>query len=583
MDLFPDLPEDIAGLGDDEINALFAEYQATADRILNDEVEGLTSLADRVAAMERGAELIDLLRVDRARRVTEAEALQTQLEEAAARAILEGEAAEPEPETTAEPTEPTEPTADADPETPAEPEATTEPVAAEPVAEPVATITPEAPVAEPEPIAAAATPARRLPRRRQRMAEPQREQGVASIVAAAGVDGYGAGDSIPTMRRLAEALQSKHDRVMRSGMGEGSVDYPVATILANYPAERDLRGREKREDVMELVAAVTSPEALTASGGLCAPVEPYYGLANVSSAERPVRAALASFQANRGGVNVAAVPTLADVDDAVGIMTEADDATGGTTATKTCQVVDCPQFTPVNVDAVYHCVQFGNMTSRAWPEQVQQFTELVLAAHARTAETNLLDSIAAGSTQVTDVLSVAGVSGYTQVVGSFAKIAAGMRSRHRMSLGASIRVIAPAWLRELIISDLARSAFTARENAEALLNMELSALGINVTWTRDGESGKSQVFGAQAGGAITDFPATAYYYAFPEGSWLYLDAGTLELGIVRDSTLNSTNDYQIFGETFEQAAFIGVESIEVALQVCDTGAFASTVTIPCSD
>lgn len=575
-ELFPDLPEDITSLGDDEINALFAEYQATADRILNDDVEGLTSLADRVAAMERGAELIDLMRVDRARRVTEAEALQAQLEEAAARAIPADEAPEAEPET---PAEPAEPVADAEPETTVEPEAPAEPVADAP-GEPVADITPAEPVTDPLPIAASVTP-RRLPRRRANQAKPLAAQGMASIVAAAGVDGYVAGDSIPSMRRLAEALQSKHDRVMRAGIGEGSVDYPVATILASYPPERDLRGREKREEIMELVAAVTSDEALTASGGLCAPVEPYYGLANVSSAERPVRAALASFQANRGGVNVAAVPTLADVTDAVGIMTEAEDASGGTEATKTCQVVTCPQFTPVLVDAVYHCVQFGNMTSRAWPEQVQQFTELVLAAHARAAETNLLDAIATGSTATTDALSVAGVSGYTQVVGSFAKVAAGMRSRHRMSLGASIRILAPAWLRDLVISDLARSAFTARENAEALLNMELSALGINVTWYRDGKTSGGQVFGTQSAGTLTDFPAEAFYYAFPEGSWLYLDAGTLELGIVRDSTLNSTNDYQIFGETFEQAAFIGVESIEVELDVCATGAFADTVTIPC--
>jgi len=29
------------------------------------------------------------------------------------------------------------------------------------------------------------------------------------------------------------------------------------------------------------------------------------------------------------------------------------------------------------------------------------------------------------------------------------------------------------------------------------------------------------------------------------------------LGLVRDSTLNSTNDFQIFGETFENVARIG--------------------------
>lgn len=32
---------------------------------------------------------------------------------------------------------------------------------------------------------------------------------------------------------------------------------------------------------------------------------------------------------------------------------------------------------------------------------------------------------------------------------------------------------------------------------------------------------------------------------------VYIDGGVLDLGIVRDSTLNSTNDYHVFGETFE--------------------------------
>lgn len=34
------------------------------------------------------------------------------------------------------------------------------------------------------------------------------------------------------------------------------------------------------------------------------------------------------------------------------------------------------------------------------------------------------------------------------------------------------------------------------------------------------------------------------------GTWIYLDGGVLDLGLVRDSQLNSGNDFQIFGETF---------------------------------
>jgi hypothetical protein len=39
----------------------------------------------------------------------------------------------------------------------------------------------------------------------------------------------------------------------------------------------------------------------------------------------------------------------------------------------------------------------------------------------------------------------------------------------------------------------------------------------------------------------------------PPGEWVLID-GRYEYGIIRDSILNATNDYQIFGETFQALA-----------------------------
>ena len=65
-----------------------------------------------------------------------------------------------------------------------------------------------------------------------------------------------------------------------------------------------------------------------------------------------------------------------------------------------------------------------------------------------------------------------------------------------------------------------------------------------------------------------------------EGTFLHLDAGVLELGVVRDSTLNSTNDYQVFGETFENVARIGPtqSALWFTSTVCPSGEFPSLVT-----
>ena len=59
---------------------------------------------------------------------------------------------------------------------------------------------------------------------------------------------------------------------------------------------------------------------------------------------------------------------------------------------------------------------------------------------------------------------------------------------------------------------------------------------------------------------------------------MYLDGGALDLGLVRDSTLNSQNDYQIFYEEFFGLAFIGLESFKVTSNVCPNGLTAGTGT-----
>ncbi len=62
-----------------------------------------------------------------------------------------------------------------------------------------------------------------------------------------------------------------------------------------------------------------------------------------------------------------------------------------------------------------------------------------------------------------------------------------------------------------------------------------------------------------------------HWFLFHEGAFVFLDGGMLDLGVVRDSTLNATNDFETFAETFEAAAFRGVESLWVASPICVNG------------
>jgi hypothetical protein len=85
------------------------------------------------------------------------------------------------------------------------------------------------------------------------------------------------------------------------------------------------------------------------------------------------------------------------------------------------------------------------------------------------------------------------------------------------------------------------------------------------------------VFGAQSGSAakLLEFPDTINWYLFAEGTFLFLDGGTLDLGIIRDSSLVGTNDYKMFIETFENVAKVGVESLAITSNISINGVAAA--------
>lgn len=406
----------------------------------------------------------------------------------------------------------------------------------------------------------------------------------AALVASVGVEGVAAGEELDRIG-LAKAIMAARRQYTSApaGFEEKAI---VASARWELPEERCLFGDDFMGNLAKIDAVVgeramginpeTGQPALIASGGLCAPVNNYYELMMISSAQRPVRDALVGFQATRGGIKAAATPTLlSGVTTAVGSKTVAQDGGGGTLANKTCQTIPCPSFTEVDIQMIYHCITVGNIISRTFPEQVAAFQDLVLAAHARLAEGLLLDALKAGSTQVTQ----AAVNGANStLLGGILQAVAGMRSRHRTDPNMRFRAIFPAWIKPLLVEDLVRQQFDRFSRDEAGVVALLRMMGVEPSFTLDSETGGGMVFGAQGAGALLVFPTTVKWFLYPEGTWLYLDGGTLDLGIVRDSTLNTTNDFTIFGEVFENAAKVGVESLEITTTLCPNGVVAIPAT-----
>jgi hypothetical protein len=563
-------------LSDDELVELDKALRKTFTTIRKDNDRS----ADAVEALAQIAEAVEGVKYLQDERAIKAAEVEAQIDALEARL-----SDEPEEEVVAEDDAPEAPAEDEDATPEGDESEADEPAEEEAAPEADTDEEPEAEVEKPREKVAAKikTPLERLASRRPKQAAPVKTQArMPQITAASDVPGVSAGAVLPDLHAVAEAMFERNRSLGDSTPISGAQRYPVATVRGDFPAERQLQGLSGR-GLQEAVDAVVSPEAITASGGLCAPVTPFYELAMISGAERPVRDSLPSFQADRGGIQFNRPPVLADIlvneagastaGRAITVHTEADDDAA---VTKTVQTVACGTLIEVDVSAIVSHLQFGNFIARSNPERIAAFTELALSQQARTAERRLLFRIGGLSTAV-NAAQVLGAA--ADITHAAAQAYAGYISRHRMSSGTVLRAIMPRWVISLVEADLAlRSDGNDRnyEAAEAWLVANLRRVGVEVTFALDGET-TAQDFGTQPIGGLLDFPNTMIWYLFHEGAFLHLDAGTLDLGVVRDSTLNAANNFQTFTETFEEVAYVGIGALRITSNVCAQGQLALPV------
>lgn len=505
-----------------------------------------------------------------------------------------------------------------------------------------------------------------------------------------------AGAPIDSSYDLAKSLHDKFRTVYQDSSFSGRI--PVAHVAYEYPESRKL-GSDAASNFNKL-EALTAPQALTAAGGLCAPLTPDYNVEVVGTSARPIRdQAMVGVQVERGGlmfrpplsgaaaVNGAGQWTLDD-DEAASVVND-------TGPIKQCFEVDCPGMTEEYIWAAYLCLEFSNITTRFDPETTAANLRQGDIAHSRLAENLLLSKMAAGS----KLLSGARVIGATRdILVNVDKSVSYLRSRHRIDEAMPLTWVAPFWVKHLVRADLARQMAAgdwkdALGVAENAIETWFSVRGVQPVWHMDGIAGTNEVqtvtiTGTPTGGTFTltysgqttapiaynataatvksalaalsnldaiditvtggPGPGTAYVVTFdgsdsegvnvaemtstgsfsggsspavsvatttggdgaitvngvtipsqtydnvaagaaipgfpgkidsllyPKGSWAFLNGGSLDLGLVRDSQLNARNRYRQFQETFEGAAFRGVESLRLVMEVEPTGQTSGT-------
>jgi len=386
-----------------------------------------------------------------------------------------------------------------------------------------------------------------------------------AITAGADIPGYTAGSPLDNMNVVAEAMAKRLHGLRRVNGGDGE-QHIVDSVTTSFPEDRTLT--QDAESNWAKINAVTSPEALVASGGHAAPFETKYDIFGLGTTARPVRDALPRFQADRGGIRFVTPPVLSSYGNAVGVWTNAVDTSPGTDV-KTSLTVSAAAEQTVATDAVTLQLQFGNLMTRAYPELIARHNELGLIQHAREAEQNLLSKISSASSAVTTTSLIGFGRDFLVQLG---RASAAYRSRHRLEADAPLRAIIPAWVKDAMAADLALAMpGDSTLNAYAEIDGYVASRGVTLSASLD-----QNVFGAQSGSAaLNEFADSFTWYLFAEGSFLFLDGGTLDLGIIRDSTLVGTNDYKMFVETFEGIAFIGVEALAITSTISINGVAAA--------
>jgi hypothetical protein len=391
-----------------------------------------------------------------------------------------------------------------------------------------------------------------------------------AITAGADIPGYTAGSTINDMYEVAQAMEKRIHSLRRVNGGDGE-QHIVASVTTSFPEERILS--TDAESNSAKINAVSS-QALVASGGHAAPLEVKYDIYAIgSTTNRPVRDSLPRFQADRGGIRFVTPPSFAagSYADAVGVWTAANDSaeTPSPSAKTSLTVSAAAELTAVT-DAVTLQLQFGNLMTRAYPELIARHNELALVQHAREAEQNVIAKIEAGSTAVTSGTLIG--FGRDFLV-SVRKAAVAYRSRHRISQSTTLSAVVPDWIYDAMAADLALNMPGDGNLSVGRSEIEgyLSQLNVSLVASPD-----MTVFGTQSGSAaILEFPDSFKWYLYAEGTFLFLDGGSLDLGIIRDSSLVGTNDYKMFVETFEGVAKVGIEALAITQTVNVNGVAAA--------
>lgn len=378
-----------------------------------------------------------------------------------------------------------------------------------------------------------------------------------AVTASVDIPGVAHGGELPTLNALADVVARKA-KSMPVTQGQPS-EQLVASIRNDFGHTVD--DRTSRGEMRELIDFLTSPDkqaALVAGGGWCAPSEIRYDFFNIACEDGMID--LPTFGVSRGGIQFPTSPSLAD---ALGggtafagfaatlsntstpfLWTEADDIAAATgSPTKPCIRVPCPDFEEERLECYGYCLTAGNLTDDAYPEATANTLRLLMSAHAHVINARLIALMLAASTSATSITGGAATDAAApRIYNAVGLAATDYRARFGMCIDDVLEVVLPYWVREVIRADL---AWKAGVELQAVSNSEVDsyfvARNVRVQWVNDWQVRGASQFGNAT--KMTAWPTTVDFLIYAAGTFIHGNGLSLDLGVVRDSVLNETNDH----------------------------------------
>lgn len=384
----------------------------------------------------------------------------------------------------------------------------------------------------------------------------------AQVTLATDLRGHTVGEPIADLDSLAGLLS---DAAKRLPDPSGNVAVASITLADAGPAFTD-NADHNGEIIAEVTRTHDTAESLVAAGGWCRPSDYRYDFFSIEASGGMVDLPEVSVSA---GLRYPVSPSINDLlaTDALWLWTEADDITAASNSTprKTELRIPCVTFEETRLDAHGVTLRHGNLSDRAWPSLTKRITGLTLAAHNHTVNSRFLAAMASDSTpfDLTQEITVSSVTAaFLHAVTLRAEV---YRDLYKMDSNALLEVVAPDWIPGSVQTDVSKREGLLEINFEKTrITSALAARNIRVQWVDDWQN---------LSASAEEFPSSADFLLYAPGTWVRGNGGSLDLGVVRDSTLNAMNDHTaLWTEQFLSLMKFGYRSERVTFPVKTTGA-----------